>query len=338
LWLTLMPLLRLRVYIGRMLLAAALIAIGVAVVRLLGPDRSWRPVVTAGLVGAVAYVGTSVIAATDPFVILAPANPAASLMQYGAALEAHHDFGAARAAYEQARVYHPESPIVQAALHRLAALPPSGSSRSDADVQYRTGASSAWLILQVGRGLWGAMGDRISAGALPAGSDGLSALSPSQLGAEREKFAATGGSSAVAGQARIAGWIDVVRLAPTIGATALFAPFPWDVLRPRGITGAFRTFAVVEPLLMLGVLPALIFAIGRVRQPQDWFVAAFAACGAFALAYVIPNVGTLVRLRAGFTLILVGLAAFGWKDYARLLGAVVRRSPVLASATQRDAS
>lgn len=319
LWVTLMPLLRLRVYTAWLLLAAALIAAVVGTVRAFTGDRGWQPIVGSALVALLAYVGPGIIGATDPLAILAPRDPAESLVNYGRELERRHDPTGARAAYEEARVYQPASPTILSALNRL---PTAAASRGG---QHRTGASSLWLIAVVGRGMWGSMADQFSRAAVPAPSDTFSALAPGQLGATREKFAATGGSSAVAPNAKIGGWVDVIRLGPAIGATALFAPFPWDVFRPRGITGAFRTFAVIEPLLMLPLFPALILSVRRLHEPSAWFVAAVAASGAFAAAYAIPNIGTLVRLRAGFTLILVAIAAFGWRDYATLVRAIGRR-------------
>jgi len=339
LWLILMPLLRLRVYVGRLLLAAALVTIAIAIVRLHKRDSSWWPIATAMVVALLASVGTWRISVTDSFAMLTPSDPARALVRYAESREAQRDLAGARFAYERARLYQPESTTILTALARLAPPSPTELNWPVVPINYRVATPSYGIAGRVAGAMWGGMVDGVTSHAVvPAARDALSALSPMQLGAAREKFEATGGASVESGGVRILGWRDVIRLSPIIGATALFAPFPWDVLRPRGITGAFRTFAVIEPLLMLALFPAVVLASIRLRRPEAWFVALFAASGAFAVAYAIPNVGTLVRLRAGFTLLLVGVAALGWEDYRGLFLRLVPTTLTSRSRSRRDRS
>jgi len=338
LWLTLIPLLRLRVYTGRLLLAAALVTIAIAIVRMLRRDSSWSPIATALVVALLAYVGTWRISVTDSVAMLTPSDPAGALVRYGESRESQGDLAGARFAYQRARLYRPDSTTILRALDRLASPSPTASSWPAVPINYRVETPSYRIAARVAQAMWGGMLDGLTShAAVPAARDALSALSPRQLGAAREKFAATGGTSVESGGVRILGWRDAISLSPIIGATALFAPFPWDVLRPRGITGAFRTFAVIEPLLMLALFPAIVFASIRLRRPEAWFVALFAASGAFAVAYAVPNVGTLVRLRAGFTLLFVGIAAIGWEDYRGLFLALVRTTLTSSRSMSRRA-
>jgi len=135
-------------------------------------------------------------------------------------------------------------------------------------------------------------------------------MSPDQLGLMRQKFDDSAGL-----RARLRNWNDAMRLIPVSIATGLFAPFPWDVLRPRGITGQFRTLAVSESLLMILLLPAIALGFTRLRRAEEIFVAAVASGGLLAMSLVITNLGTFFRLRAAFTLILVAFAVYGFDVY-----------------------
>jgi len=144
----------------------------------------------------------------------------------------------------------------------------------------------------------------------------------------REKFAAAGGNSAAGVTTRLQSWTDAIRLMPVSIATGLFAPFPWDVLRPRGITGQFRTLAVSESLLMFLLVPAIALGLTRLRRADEMFLAALASGGLLAVSLVVTNLGTLFRLRIAFTLILIAFAAYGFDVYARAVSLVrARRAP-----------
>ena len=135
----------------------------------------------------------------------------------------------------------------------------------------------------------------------------------------RRNYVGTGGNSALApDDAGLGGWLDAIWLTPGAVVDGLLAPLPWDVFRPRGITGQFRTFATSESVLMMILLPAIGLGLLRLRRTEEFFVAALAAGGILSLGLVITNLGTMFRLRGVFTLILVAFAAYGFDVYERL--------------------
>jgi len=148
--------------------------------------------------------------------------------------------------------------------------------------------------------------------------ESIAALAPDQLGLMRLNYVGTGGNSALAPDAGLRGWLDAIWLTPGAVVQGLLAPLPWDVFRPRGITGQFRTFATSESVLMMMLLPAIGLGLLRLRRTDEFFVAALAAGGILSLGLVITNLGTMFRLRGVFTLILVAFAAYGFDVYARL--------------------
>ena len=112
--LALVPLVRLRIYNGRILFASALVAAvaGIIAARF-GTLQPWRTVVLAMFAALVISVGVVGIAAPDPFELLAPADPVAAYLRYATALEARGHPAAAHRARETARELE-----MQAALRR----------------------------------------------------------------------------------------------------------------------------------------------------------------------------------------------------------------------------
>lgn len=274
----LVPLLRLRVYVGRMLLGSAAIAACAALISLPWHRRAWRNALAAVVVGAFAYWGLIFILAPDPFVLLAPVPSAA------ASIDADAPGPSARLAEPStARQAPSRREQMLAMFSRLRESLVAAAANSDSDI-----------------------------------SSNLEAMSPSDLGIMRDKFSATGGASANDEGRRITGWRDALRVGPSALADGLFAPYPWDVFRPRGITGIFRTFDVSESVLMLLLTPALIVGVTRIRRAEEWFILALAGGGLLASSLVITNVGTLVRLRVAFTLLLAAFACYGFDVYAAI--------------------
>jgi hypothetical protein len=77
--------------------------------------------------------------------------------------------------------------------------------------------------------------------------------------------------------------------------------------------------------MLYAILPAIVIGLLRLRRPDELFIAAFAIGGLAASSLVIVNLGTLVRLRAVFLLMLVGFSAYGWDTYRILLHRLTRR-------------
>jgi hypothetical protein len=254
----LVPLIRLRVYVGRIVLLAVGVAACMAVLRLAFDRRAWRGVLGSAAVFAIIYWGLIVIIAPDPYVVFAPVTPEVSVGQRPSRFE-QFEFALKRIAESAVR----------------AVISPSPGFEGAADI-----------------------------------------------GNMRQKFAVTAGDSAGDISRHLTGWGDIIRFAPEAAATGFFAPFPWDVFRPRGITGIFRTLDVSESLLMLLLLPALIAGVLRLRRPEEWLVLAVSGGGILAMGLVVTNIGTLVRLRVAFTLLFVAFASYGFDVYPKLFALV----------------
>ena len=291
--LALVPLVRLRIYNGRILFASALVAAvaGIIAARF-GTLQPWRTVVLATFAALVISVGVVGIAAPDPFELLAPADPVAAYLRYATALEARGDLAGAYRAREIARELE-----MQAALQK-------GNQRFEEPTSSRSlGALLITAVLKIRKIV----------------ADSIAALAPDQLGLMRRNYVGTGGNSALSpDDAGLGGWLDAIWLTPGAVIDGLLAPLPWDVFRPRGITGQFRTFATSESVLMMILLPAIGLGLLRLRRTEEFFVAALAAGGILSLGLVITNLGTMFRLRGVFTLILIGFAAYGFDAYERL--------------------
>jgi tetratricopeptide (TPR) repeat protein len=247
------------------------------------------------------------MAAPDPFVFLAPADPASAYQNLARVLAARGEHEQAHAAYEKAHAIDPS--IVVPAEPESREPPTYGPAAIDAKIAPPISVPAAVID-----GAVSLVAATISNTHVDAG-DGLAGMAPDQLGAVRANFAATGGDSAMGLSARLQNWPDAIRLLPASMATGLFAPYPWDVIRPRGITGQFRTFAVSESVVTFLLLPSLVLGLTRLRRADELFVAAAALGGLLAVSLVITNLGTLFRLRVAFTLLLMAFASYGFDVY-----------------------
>jgi hypothetical protein len=286
--LALIPLLRLRIYDGRIVAAGAFVsAIAGALLSRLTSANAWLSAGLAVLAGVVA-LGVLYIGFPDPYRMFAPADPVRSYLRYAEALEAEGKTAEALEAYRQAA-------LALAEREKALGLAPPG----------RTTERKPPTLA------------RLEARLLSAVSDSVAALSPESLGKVRESFMNKGDSRGLAHDVDLNSWRDVIRFLPVSIIDGLFAPLPSDMWRPRGITGQFRTFAVSESMLMIALAPAIAIGLLRLRRTEEFFVAALAAGGIVALSLVITNIGTLFRLRSAFTLILVAFAAYGFDVYPR---------------------
>jgi hypothetical protein len=322
------PLLRLRIYHGRILFVSALVTMAVAVAQIAWRREGWPHLAGAAALAALASFAVSFIAAPDPFQVLTPAEPGRAYVAYGQVLEAEGERAAARSAYEQALLIDPDSGHATTALARLALSAGSDELVHDAEAEHLSIGAAARVSVRLAASLMSAAASHgLSA------IDSLRALMPDDLGVMRENFASTAGNSAVATDYEVRGWRDVIAFAPRGMITVLLAPLPWDVVRPRGVTGHFRTFAISESLLMMLLLPPMVVGLARLRRPEEIFVALFALAGLFAHSLVITNLGTLFRLRVAFTLLLVGFASYGSDVYPWLARRLRRSSPHSSRAT-----
>jgi hypothetical protein len=325
LWFILIPLLRLRVYTGRILLASGVLGALVALLSVHRRRLEWQQFAGALTVAVLSYLGIVFIAAPDLLVLLAPDNPGFAYTRYGRALELDGQLRAARAAYSEALRRDAGRDDAKSAIARLNEFEsPMQSERRRASYPRIWQFAAEWprVVLRLGKAsLQGS-----SRAALEA-RDSFAAMAPDRLGLMRDNFASTGGNSSVDTGIALRGWRDAFRLAPYSIAATLFAPSPFDLLRPRGITGSFRSLAVAESLLMIILIPAIVAGLVRLRAPDEWLVASLGAGGILALSLVITNIGTLFRLRVAFVLFLVAFAAYGFDVYDACLRLVRRVAP-----------
>jgi hypothetical protein len=298
--LALIPLLRLRIYDGRILFAAAVVAAvgGLAFSRL----QAWRAFALAWVVAAVASFAVAYVGMPDPYVLLGSVNPVGAYLHYSDELRARGQVPAAIVAYNSG---------LELMTPRMVPRDTPTSGVADDPI---LGSKSE--------------SDGIVSHVLAVTADSVAAMTPERLEVMRYKYAMTQGNSALSTpEEGLHGWRDALRLAPVSIATGLLAPAPWDVLRPRGITGQFRTFAVSESLLMALLLPAIVLGLLRLRRTDELFVAAMALGGIVAASLVITNLGTLFRLRASFTIVLIGFSAYGFDIYAWAARRIRRTRP-----------
>ncbi len=93
---------------------------------------------------------------------------------------------------------------------------------------------------------------------------------------------------------------DLVRFTPRALLVAWFAPFPLQWFDQEATTGIFRIFGSVETLLFYLLLPWIIrggWRLLRAGETVSWSLLGFILLSSLLLGLVIPNAGTLFRLR-----------------------------------------
>ncbi len=93
---------------------------------------------------------------------------------------------------------------------------------------------------------------------------------------------------------------DLVRFTPRALLVAWFAPFPLQWFDREATTGVFRIFGSVETLLFYLLLPWILrggWRLLRKGETVSWSLLGFILLSSILLGLVIPNAGTLFRLR-----------------------------------------
>jgi hypothetical protein len=99
------------------------------------------------------------------------------------------------------------------------------------------------------------------------------------------------------------GWLGFVAYLPRALVIAFIAPFPWDLLSVSGFTGVFRPIAAAETLLITLLIPAIALGLwGGLRsgRPQQWLMVFFVVSVALGYGVMMPNGGSLFRVRLQF--------------------------------------
>ncbi|MBI3011121.1 MAG: hypothetical protein HYY58_01335 [Candidatus Omnitrophica bacterium] len=94
----------------------------------------------------------------------------------------------------------------------------------------------------------------------------------------------------------------------------VFAPFPWQWFYTEGSTGVMRVLSGVEMLFWYFLVPGLLIGSRKVitsRRADQLFLLAFGVLVLVPIALVIPNLGTLYRLRLSALLPLLIIVAAG---------------------------
>jgi hypothetical protein len=108
--------------------------------------------------------------------------------------------------------------------------------------------------------------------------------------------------------------VDIVAYIPRAAAIAFLAPFPSQWFG-QGTLEANTTMRRISAFEMAGVymtLPLLLLALWYWRRRADtWVLVIFCGSMMMVLGLVIPNVGTLYRLRYGFLMVFVAAAIAG---------------------------
>ena len=119
---------------------------------------------------------------------------------------------------------------------------------------------------------------------------------------------------------------DVLVFLPEALGIAFLAPFPWQWGFTGGATGIMRPISAIEIIMIAFMIPSLVKAswrrLSRLR-PDEWVIVLFIGGIAIGLGFIMPNVGTLFRLRLSFlfpALILASTALpeFVYRSFDRL--------------------
>jgi hypothetical protein len=121
-----------------------------------------------------------------------------------------------------------------------------------------------------------------------------------KMAATRSGYANTGGTSSFATDVHFHHLWEMIAFLPRGLAYAFYAPFPWEWFIPGGDTGAFKTLAGVETLLMIVLTPFLLVGVLRAvrsRRTDTWMILIFGTITIVFLAMTVANYGILFRLR-----------------------------------------
>jgi murein biosynthesis integral membrane protein MurJ len=106
--------------------------------------------------------------------------------------------------------------------------------------------------------------------------------------------------------------ISVIAYLPRALQIGLFAPFPNVWFSKLSI---MRLVSVLEMAIWYCFVPGVLLALLRNSNPARWTCLVFALVFLTVFGFVVPNVGTLYRVRYLYLFIILLLGAVGWVDY-----------------------
>lgn len=139
----------------------------------------------------------------------------------------------------------------------------------------------------------------------------------------REGFIRESGRSQLTRRFTPSSIADLIRLLPYVFTTAWLAPFPRQWFDIQGTSGVFRVFGGIEMLLFYLLIPFLLCGVWRfIRyyQKNSLFLLVFIILASAAFGLVMPNVGTLFRLRLQFLIpwLMIGSLGFDMRVVKRI--------------------
>ncbi len=105
--------------------------------------------------------------------------------------------------------------------------------------------------------------------------------------------------------------LSVLAYLPRALHVGLFAPFPVAWFEKVSIT---RMISVFEMLIWYCFIPGVVLALFRNGTPNRWICLLFAAVFLTVFGFVVPNIGTLYRVRYLYLFIVLLLGAVGWVE------------------------
>ena len=167
----------------------------------------------------------------------------------------------------------------------------------------------------------------------------LSWFSAKNLTDLRRAQVATGGESMIDRTVEFDSLWDVFAYVPRALAVAYLAPFPSQWAFTRGASGIMRPMSAVEVVLIALLVPAMVAGSWRRAlrfRPEEWVLIVFIGIVAIGHGVMMPNAGTLFRLRLQFLFPSLILASTALPEFAyRFFDAVSRWSVRVPSASRR---
>ena len=150
-----------------------------------------------------------------------------------------------------------------------------------------------------------------------------------QIGWARNRFIAAypNAGSNIDTDVRLSSTMDLIRYLPRAAEIGLLAPFPrmWFARGAQvGLSGRLLSGAemlVIYALLML----ACLTVVNERKGLSVWFLFVIAVASCVALAYVVVNVSALYRMRYGYFILIIILAAQALQRWNRSAATVLTR-------------
>lgn len=107
----------------------------------------------------------------------------------------------------------------------------------------------------------------------------------------------------------------VLQYLPSAGLNGLFAPYPNTWMERRG---AFWTVGVIEIMIWYLLFPGMLWLMWKNKANVVlWWVVLATSIILNAESFLIPNLGTLHRIRTPFIFIFILLGSIGWCNFLR---------------------